>query len=228
MNETILDKLEIAPPDPHKPPLLANIFHASRGAVTSQLPIFPYMDDGDITVSGTVFVGGKGSDTGVFYHFNTRDEIAIIFGAEGAPIRSGDTFTGAREHSVGGYLEHPEDPESVVLLTVIQRQSERGEAQSEAMSWLCSGCQGILLKQSYPAKPTMSRPPGFSPPPQSVLEAAKAIKSFNSNVAERTCKTCGHVNEPFPIHMWGWDNYAINFFCTEKARRKFLAESEGA
>ncbi|HEY3653446.1 MAG TPA: hypothetical protein VGL34_00550 [Steroidobacteraceae bacterium] len=219
--ETSAD-LSIDPPNPHKPPLLANVFHASRSGVSSQLPMFPYMDDGDITVSTTVFVGGKG-ESGVFYHFNTRDEIAVIFGAKGAPIRPGDTFTGAREHSVGGYLEHPEDPDGVVLLTVIQRQSEPGVEQSEAMSWLCSACQAVLQKQSYPGKPSMERPPGFSPPQQSVLEAAKVIGAFNADAAERTCKSCGHLNEPFPVHVWGWNNYAANYFSAESARRQFLA-----
>ena len=44
--ETSAD-LRIDPPNPHKPPLLANVFHASRSGVSSQLPMFPYMDDGD-------------------------------------------------------------------------------------------------------------------------------------------------------------------------------------
>jgi hypothetical protein len=227
MYQEISADLRIAPANPHKPPLLANVFQASRSGVSSQLPMFPYMDDGDITVSTTLFVGGKG-DSGVFYHFNTRDEIAVIFGAQGAPIRPGDTFAGAREHSVGAYLEHPEDPKGVVLLTVIQRQSEPGEEQSEAMSWLCSECQTVLQKQSYPGKPNMERLPGFSPPQQSVLEAAKVIEAFNADAKERTCKSCGHLNEQFPIHVWGWHNYATNYFSAERARSQFLAPSSKA
>ncbi|MDB5580112.1 MAG: hypothetical protein JWR80_5288 [Bradyrhizobium sp.] len=214
---------QIAPPDPEKPPLKVNIFHSLRTGNTANCLFFPYLGDGDIVVSGTAFVGGKGRETGVFQHFNTRDELSVVFAAHGVHLRPGDTVTGAREHSVGGYFADPEDPEALVVLNVIQRQSDAGVEQSEAMIWLCENCQAPVMECRFAAKTGKPGVPGYAPPLEAIVESAVALEAYNETDAARTCSHCGFVNKPFPVSVWGWDAYNRNYVALEKGRKQFLA-----
>jgi hypothetical protein len=221
--------LQIPPPDPDKAPLCVNIFTALRLGNTALLALFPYNDSGDIQVTGTVFIGGPGRETGVFFHDNTRDELSVIFGAQGSHYMAcGATMSGARVHSVGNFIDEVDDPASFLVLNVIQRQAEGAEAQREVMSWLCSQCQTPLLEVKYAGKTPQgeairARPLGYAPPVEAVVQAARALEPFNADPALRVCKHCGFENPPFPVAVWGWDTFTRNYGATERARAQLLA-----
>ncbi|PRP99972.1 hypothetical protein [Enhygromyxa salina] len=199
-------ELVIPPPRADRPPLHANLLNHMQQANTTLAPLFPYLHPGAIVPTGALFIGGPDTDYGQFYHHNSVDEIIIAFVANGATLQTGQLYNGGRVHGVNGFLKDQTAPGSFVLFSVTQRQLDEG-AQPEAISILCTSCRKQLFKGEFD---------GASPPDATELDhpfmSAAALpdvlRAFNEDPELRTCPDCGHVNEPFPVHAWGWDNYA--------------------
>jgi hypothetical protein len=225
---TIEGERQIAAPSEDKPPLKANVFHFLRAANSALTPMFPYVGDGDIVPCASILRGGPGCDAKAFNHENSVDEVAICFAAENSRLRSGFVHVGARKHVVGNFFEDPTNPDNLTAIVVTQRQADAGNPQEETLTFFCEECQAPLLTHTYSAKvedPERDALPGFHGPLETLTEGAICLEPFNENEEQRTCSRCGHVNDPFPVSVWGWDHYNSNFIASERARRMFIDRS---
>lgn len=213
--------LDIGSPDPERPPLQANCFQQGRSINTALMPMFPYVEPGCMVPCLSLIYGGPGRDSGVFNHFNTVDEVAIVIAGHSSMRRPGDVFCGSREHVVGRFLEHQEDPEAYFMVVVTQRQAEMGTKQEEAVGIFCEECQHVLLRHQFStsnAPRTTTPPPGYHPPLDTLVESADVLWPYNADADRRICSECGHHNPPFPMPIWGWDVYTIQTRHSERAR----------
>lgn len=218
----------IPPPNPNKPPLQANVFHALRSANTALVPIFPYAGDGDIVPGATIMWGGPGKEMSAFNHTNTVDEVAICFAANKSRLRPGFVHVGSHTHVVGNFFEDDTDPENLTAIVVTQRQAEAGVPQEESLTFFCKECQTTLLHHRFSSKNEADVDadlPGYQPPLETLTEGAICLYPYNEDEAARTCPKCGTVNEPFPLSNWGWDYYQKNAVAAEKSRRQLLART---
>lgn len=216
---------QIAPPAPDKPPLKVNAFLAMRSSNTALSPLFPYAGDGDLVPCASILWGGENRDMGVFNHTNSVDEVAICFAAENSRARPGFAYVGSRTHLVGRFFENPSDPANLHASIVTQRQSGPGIPQSETLTFICEACQTPLLRHEFSSKNDRAAGadlPGYTPPLETVMEGAECLEEFNADVARRTCTQCGKINDPFPVSVWGWDNYRHHAVAAERARRLML------
>ncbi|VCU71486.1 hypothetical protein PIGHUM_03571 [Pigmentiphaga humi] len=205
--------LRMPEPRPDKAPVKTNAYRYARQANTQLLPMFPYDGPGDIVSACTsIRAGGQSGKRGYFLHTNAVDEVMVSFGANGR-VRTGDVVVGPKTHGVGGSGA----AEFFALNVVTQRQLEEGE-QLEAVAFACEACSQEIFKLSFSAFTTADHD-GFFPPLPSNAGAAEAAARFNASEANRTCKACGHVSDPFPIAMWGWDKYLRATSVSEDARR---------
>lgn len=225
----IVGERAIGAPKADKPPLKANVFHALRSANTALMPMFPYTGDGDLVPGATIFWGGEGRDGNVFNHENTVDEVAITVAANKSRLRAGFVHVGSRKHLVGRYFEDPSDPDIMMAIVVTQRQSEPGVPQSETLTFMCDNCQESLLTHTFSSKNDDNfaarsddgepvRLPGFHAPLETLTEGAIVLESYNKSQEARTCPKCGTVNDPWPVHVWGWDSYYKNTVAAERGR----------
>jgi hypothetical protein len=217
-------ELNIPAPDPARPPMISNVFHAVRSANTKLMPMFPYTEAGCLVPGASVFSGGKGSGIGVFTHTNSVDEVAITFASVGSGIRTGDVFVGAREHMVGGFFHEEEADQNLMVIVVVQRQAEAGVAQHESLSFICGQCQAPLSRVEYPAR-TDHGGGDAAAALETLTDGAIWAREFNASEDLRTCKKCGHVNPPFPLGVWGWEEYRRNYETAEKARELYLSQA---
>jgi len=202
-----LATLVIPRPRADRPPLRANVLHIMQQANTTLAPLFPYMHPGAMVPAASLFIGGPGRDYGQFYHHNSVDEIIIAFVAQGATLATGQVYNGGRVHGVNSFLKDQTKAGSFALFTVTQRQLEHGQAQPEAISLLCSECRKPLFKGEWDgATPVDARE--IDHPFAGSAQLPGILREFNEDPALRTCSACGHVNDPFPIDIWGWDHYA--------------------
>lgn len=201
-------------------PLKVNLFERMPSVNTALAPLFPYLGDGCIVPTGTIFRGGPGRRFGTFEHFNTVDEVAIVFAAAGAQARPGMVFVGARTHHVGSFLVDEEDPASFVLVTVTQRQAEAGVPQSEGWTFRCPGCQAPLVEHRFDAKSPSDTGLG---PLETILQSQAGADLANDKAARPVCPRCGADNPGFPASAWGWDRYAENCAATDEARAGLAA-----
>ena len=162
--------------------------------------------------TGALFVGGPGRDYGQFYHHNSVDEIIIAFVARDATLQTGQLYNGGRVHGVNSFLKDQTKAGAYALFTVTQRQNEiTAGDQPEAVSMLCKGCRKQLFLAEFDS---------LSPPDShevdkafhTLVGASDAMQRFNDNPELRKCKECGHENDPFPLHMWGWHDYRDSLF----------------
>lgn len=227
--ERIRGGREIGSPRGYKPPLQVNVFHALRSANTALMPLFPYAGDGDLVAGATIFWGGENRDAGAFNHKNTVDEVAICFAAEKARLRAGFVHVGARTHVVGNFFEDSTDPEILMAIVVTQRQADAGVPQSETLTFFCDACQTPLLAHEFSSKAEADPHgdlPGFHPPLETLTEGAICLEPYNKEGAARTCPSCGKVNDPFPVSVWGWDAYYNNMVASERARQQLLTRAK--
>jgi hypothetical protein len=206
----------IPPPRADRQPLHANLFSVMQKANTTLAPLFPYMHPGAIVPTGSMFVGGHEQDYGQFYHHNCVDEIIIAFVTRNATLQTGQLYNGGRVHGVNSFLKDQTKPDSFALFTVTQRQLEVGP-QPESISLLCKACRAQLFIGHWDS----TSPPDareLDVPMPSVTEPAEIMQRFNSDPELRTCKGCGHQNDPFPLDPWGWAAY--------KAQSKVMAEAQ--
>jgi hypothetical protein len=155
------------------------------------------------------FHGGQGKRFGRFQHFNTVDEVAVIFGASGQLTRGvGLVRVGPKLHMVQAPMENPEDPDNSGVLVITQRQ-KIGKEQREEIRFVCAQCDRRLFVHAAAATPAKR---GTKPSPGgtlfvSIAESAEAARRFNDDEAGRKCTHCGYQNPPFPSADWGWETH---------------------
>jgi hypothetical protein len=219
------ETLVIPPPRADRPPLRANVLSHMQQANTAQAPLFPYLHPGAIVATGALFVGEPNKDYGQFYHHNTVDEVIFAFVANGATLQTGQLYTGGRVHGVNSFLKDQTAPGSFALFTVTQRQLEAG-AQPEAIALLCMKCRKEIFKAEFDG----ATPPDaleIDHPFASAARLPALLRGFNEDPEQRRCAGCDHVNEPFPVHLWGWDAYAEQSRVMAQAKR-LLLDASGA
>ena len=224
--------LSIPAPDEHKPPLKVNVFRHMRVANTALCPMFPYLDEGCFAPAVAVYSGAPGRAVGMFKHFNTVDEVLVVFGANGSRLKPGNVIADVREHFVNIVLADFSDPGQNFLAAIIQRQSERREDQREVITFVCEQCKKPLREFPCVSQPPRSEPRGLRDNPEyargfeSPLAASRAAKQFNSDEEQRRCKNCGHVSGPFPFEEWGWDKYEEHCSAVELALKAYPGLSD--
>ncbi|MDH7797721.1 MULTISPECIES: hypothetical protein [unclassified Beijerinckia] len=201
-----------------KIPMKVNAFEAARQGNTQLLPLFPYLGAGDIVPCVAALASdGKATPIGYFVHTNVVDEVAVSFGSTGR-VRSGDVFVGHKSHGVGG----DSDQAFFAVLVITQRQLESGE-QPEGMTFQCEKCATELFKYEFDGGLSEEESRGDLLPLPSLKGSNDAAMMLNSSQSTRKCKSCGHDNPPFPLHIWGWANYMRRTKIASDARRA-LAE----
>ncbi|MFO0990054.1 MAG: hypothetical protein U1F37_22320 [Alphaproteobacteria bacterium] len=221
---------EIPPPRDDRPPLKANVFAAARSITCTLAPMFPYIHAGAMVPTIALFWGRRDGDYGHFEHFNTVDEVVIIFGANGAVgrARTGLVRVNAKTHMVGKFLPNPDDPENFSLITVTQRQSE-AELQRESVWFKCQKCQHDFARLDFAWTPVATAAAeaalGPTPPLETVVRSADAVERYN---ADRVCPKCGHENPAFPLERWGWDRYAAQTAAVRTANEMLAAAAQPA
>ncbi|SOE06304.1 hypothetical protein SAMN05518800_6941 [Variovorax sp. YR752] len=210
---TATDPLTIPPPSGREP-LKANAFFAARAAGSQLNPMFPYDDPGSIVPCTSSFRGGPGSPSiGYFHHTNHVDEVAVVFGSSG-DMRTGDVFVGAKKHGVGGWGSHGE---FFTVMTITQRQVEEGP-QPETMGFMCEKCGTELVSLDYDGIVAQQGAEAPYPPLPTILGSFLTAQKYNQSEENRTCKSCGHLHDPFPLFIWGWDRYMFNTGVVNDAR----------
>lgn len=198
-----------APPD-SKEPLKTNGYAHARMSTAMLSPLFPYFGPGSIVPCASMF-GSKHEPTGYFVHHNTVQEVLLCLGARGAPYPyAGMVRVGPLTHPVGNKPDQPAPPESNVLVIITQRQAV-DEEQREAIFFFCAKCDNELFRRDYGAN---EFPDALEGPVDAqiiglptISQSAASAVAFNESLDARTCKKCGHVNEPFPHLFWGWEEY---------------------
>jgi hypothetical protein len=206
----------IKKPDPNREPLKANVYRLVQCSPTALVPLFPYVDEGSIVPCAATFSGGPGRRYGRFQHFNTVDEIAVMFGASGQLSRgAGLVRVGPKLHMVQAPMENQEDPANSGVVVITQRQSI-GKEQREEYRFVCDKCDRRLFVMEANATPPKRGEQPRNAPFLTIIETSEAARRFNEDETARKCKHCGHQNPPFPSESWGWDVYARQ---SEVARR---------
>src|SRR5882762_10974544 len=121
--------LAIPAPSSARAPLKVNIFRHMRMSNTALCPMFPYLDEGCFAPAVAVYSGAPGRAVGMFKHYNTVDEILVVFGANGSRLKPGNAIADVREHIVNITLSDFSDAAQNFLAVVIQRQSEDRDDQ---------------------------------------------------------------------------------------------------
>ena len=199
-----ISKKSIAAPSPNRSPLKVNVYEFARHAATTLAPLFPYFDAGSIVPCLSVFRGGPGRRYGLFQHFNTVDEVILMF-----TNPAGLVSVGPKLHMVGAPFDDPEDPENMAIAVITQRQSF-DKPHTEEYRFLCEECGRRLFVERFDATPPPRNAEGNGNPPPpftTVVEGARAAERFNADDKTRHCAHCGHQNAPFPIDEWGWETY---------------------
>ncbi len=216
-------------PDPVRPPLAANIFRVMEQANSELIPLFPYLHEGAMVPGGSIFRGGQGVDYGHFFHSNSVDEVALVFGSSGAHVPPGQVYALSRVHGVTSPLRDDAEPNSFQVGTITQRQSIGGD-QTEAILFRCKKCGEELFRHDYDATPvaddgsTGEPYPGFG----TLAGSLVAADAYNDDEAAHTCKSCGTLNPHFPVDIWGWKRYAEQSWTINAARKSLdaMAASE--
>jgi hypothetical protein len=206
--------LAIPPPAAARTPLKVNVFRHMRMNNTALCPLFPYLEEGCFAPAAAVYSGAPGRAVGMFKHYNTVDEILVVFGANGSRLKPGNTMADVREHIVNITLSDFNDPANYFLAVVIQRQAERREEQREVVTFICEQCKKPLREFPFASQPPASDGKSLRDHPEyargfeSPIGASRAAKQFNSDEQGRRCAHCGHLSAPFPFVEWGWAKYA--------------------
>ena len=199
------NKKSIPAPAPDRPPLKVNVFEVARNSATTLAPLFPYVDAGSIVPCVSVFRGGPGRRYGRFQHFNTVDEVILMFTSP-----AGLVSVGPKLHEVGAPFDDPEDPKNMAIAVITQRQCFDAP-HTEEYRFLCEQCGRRLLVERFDATPPKrsgEKEPSEQRPFATVVEGNLAAERFNADESARHCKHCGHQNDVFPIDEWGWGVYA--------------------
>ena len=123
-------------------------------------------------------------------------------------------------HGVQCFLKDPKDPENYLLIVITQRQPDDRE-QRERVFFRC-GCNEILFEYAYDATPAGTYDPHSHELLLTTRHSSEAAERFNDDVANRTCKRCGKVADPFPIEAWGWTTHTRAHDVADRARAALL------
>jgi hypothetical protein len=222
----------IRKPDPDRDPLKANVFGFVQNSTVALAPLFPYLDEGSIVPCATTFHGGQGKRFGRFQHFNTVDEVAVIFGASGQLTRGvGLVRVGPKLHMVTAPFEDPERSESVRVVSITQRQLI-GKKHREEYRFVCDNCDRRLFIYEVDATPPergkQREVIGDYAPFITIAETYQAALAFNADAEARHCKHCGHDNPPFPIESWAWDTHISQSEIAKIGHESLTAATEAA
>jgi len=219
-------KLSIPAPRRDRPPLKVNVFAAMQHANTQLVPLFPYLHRGAIVPGGATFRGGPTADYGHFFHQNTQDEVVLTFAAEGALLVTGQVFVGGRLHGVNSFLKKEKDPAGYSVMMITQLQAEAGP-QTEAIAMNCEKCKEQVFIREFDATPP-EHGTETEHPFVTLMYSATVLQEYNSSETLRTCAKCGHVNRPFPIAAWGWEQYATQSETVARGKADLMAASRPA
>lgn len=197
----------IGRPNGAREPLKVNVFERMQHANTQLVPLFPYYGPGAIVLSGALFRGGPGYDAGHFFHNNSVQEVTFVWGSSGALLETGRIMAGASLHGVNSFLRDPESPDSFLVVTICQRQTD-AQPQTEQVIWRCTKCHEHLLVHEFTETPSDDGADRFPAFP-TINQSVEPVERFNGDETLRTCSKCGHVNDPFPMEAWGWGQWAM-------------------
>src|SRR5690348_2820172 len=113
-------------PREDRPPLKVNIFEKMQAGNCQLIPLFPYEDADSLVPAGAIFRGDPGADFGQFFHFNTVDEVAHVFGTNGALLQTGQIYATQPLHGVNSFLKDPPNAENFLVIAVTQHQRASG------------------------------------------------------------------------------------------------------
>lgn len=205
----------IARPTGERLPLKRNVFAEAHVCTGILIPLFPYLGEGAIVPCLVLQYGSADKDkVGTFFHRNQVDEVALVFGAQGSGLQTGQVFVGQKLHGVNTFLKDPTDPKSFSVIAVIQRQL-CGQPQPESIFFRCQKCAAELMRFDFDGLPDKTLRCDSFP---TLRGTVAAYLQYNADAAQRTCRKCGHISETMPIEPWGWDKYlaqgkAINRAC---------------
>jgi hypothetical protein len=203
-------------PDDDRPPLKASAFESMRTANSKLTPMFGrYLHKGAMVPAVACFTGAPGRSFQMFKHENCVEEIATVFGAQGAPMAAGAVMQGAREHFVNIPMNDKQHPSNYVLIVVTQRQWEKPEPQWEKLTLVCEQCQEPLIEHKFTCDPSEAelrsiRSRNDLVPFATLVEGVRIVEMLTNEPERLVCKECGFSNKPFPLDDWGWNNYAEN------------------
>ncbi|MDL4821804.1 hypothetical protein [Actinomadura opuntiae] len=225
----------LGPPDPGRAPLKASVFERMAGANCALLPLFPYHDAGSIVPCGAILRGAPDAEFGHFFHFNTAEEVVVVFGAHKAMLATGQIYATQPLHGVNSFLRDPADPEAFALITITQHQAEEGD-QNEAVIFRCMKCHQELLRFDYDATPQGAAnhaPAAYGGSEDdhvamfpTLWGGTEAAAAFDEERV-RTCGKCGHVNDRYPIETWGWQRYVVQVRTANDSRRALDEAAKG-
>lgn len=219
-----------------RPPLKANVFDFGAGICSQLQPMFPYENAGSIVPCVAVMQGTDDGNYGQFFHMNTVEEIALVYGSNNAMLATGSVFATQRIHGVNSFLKDPKDPEAYIVITITQHQSE-SNSQGEAILFRCEKCSHELVNFGYDATPRDV--PGHDPTQwggtledqvamfPTLWGGVRAFVQFR-DVAIRTCSECGHVNPEFPEKVWGWNRWTTQWKSVNAAKLAMIAAAAAA
>ena len=192
-------------PREDRPPLKANIFEK--------------MQSGNCQPAGAIFRGEPGADFGQFFHFNTVDEVAHVFGANGALLQTGQIYATQPLHGVNSFLKDPTNPDNFLVIAVTQHQRASGP-QNEAVIFRCGKCHEVLERYEYDAQPAPrgTHPRNGVPLFTTLQGSVDAVETLNEHESNRRCASCGYDNPTFPLGRWGWKHYVLQTRTVNDAR----------
>jgi hypothetical protein len=242
------DRTFRAPPT-HTEPLRVNVYDFVRAATTQLNPMFPYLGPGCMVPCSAMHDPAFKGGMGYFLHENTQQEVNVCFGARSSFRAPGQVFVGPLHHGVGDkpspddadeHLDAPDldkhgvgerpgngDRADMIAIAVITQRQAIDTPQYEAVSIVCAKCDTQLYRHPYEADafpdaietndPVLLGLPTIS-------QDAWMFERINGDPSLRTCKSCGHVNAPFPTQYWGWADYRRRTHVVVQAR-KTMAEA---
>ena len=93
-----------------------------------------------------------------------------------------------------------------MMLVITQRQAV-DVPQNEATIFHCEKCDAELFRRDYDAYDFPGALDGPSDPQiiglPTISQSAASALAYNDSAEPRTCKSCGHLNPPFPHQLLG-------------------------
>ncbi|MBN9080291.1 MAG: hypothetical protein BGP04_18660 [Rhizobiales bacterium 62-17] len=234
------DRIFRAPPS-HTEPLRVNVYDAVRSSTTQLNPLFPYLGAGCIVPCTAMHDPEFKGTMGYFLHENTQQEVNVCFGARSSFRAPGQVFVGPLHHGVGdkpspdddhagdkhGVGERPGngDRADMIAIAVITQRQAIDTPQREAFSIICAKCDTELHRYPYDAHDfpdaIETNDPVLIGLP-TITQDAFIVEQINRDPAMRTCKSCGHLNAPFPTQYWGWADYRRRTHVVVQARKTMI------
>lgn len=204
---------------PSKKPLRANVYETmlNHQGMQQQKEMFPYFAPGDLVPAAAFSYSLPDMPRFHFYHYNDQQEIVVCMAAEGGSLNTGQLYVQNTTHGVTTFLKKPNAPEmecyQICIITI--RMKEQGP-QNEAKMFRCSSCNEVVFR--YDRDILDVEPHKYYQELPNVRLYADAVDAFNAS--DRTCPSCGKVQEPFPQDVAGWRRYAQYVSLANRAREQ--------